>query len=182
MLINLICSEPLRRILAEILEARGLHINPEARITLLEKGQPFPEQGIAVVFEYQTLSDLTDFLDELARKPDANKTVIVGKREAAESFEIIPYEAILYFEAAGNYTYCVTPDGKLRVKNKLYELEATLPEQGFTRISKSILVNIMAVVEIIPWFGSRLLLKLKDKSEIEVSRSYVKEFKDFLEL
>jgi len=108
--------------------------------------------------------------------------MIVGRQPNAEAYEIIPLEEINLFEAEGNYTYCLTDGRRLRVKNKIYELEVSLLEQGFIRIGKSLIVNIMQVAEITPWFGSRLLLKLKSGQEIEVARNYVKGFKEFLEL
>lgn len=182
MQINLICSNQLRKLLTEAMESRGFSITSNARLSLVEKGHDVPAQGLAILFEYQTLEDLSDFFDMLGKKPDNTKSIIIGRRQNSETFEVIPYETILYFEAEGNYAYCIATNDKFRVKNKLYELETTLREQGFMRISKSLLVNIMNVTEIIPWFGSRLLLKLKNKSEIEVSRSYVRVFKEFLEI
>lgn len=182
MLINLLCSEPLKKLLTETMEARGLSISQTANITLVERGTEIPGKGIAVVFDYQSLNDFMEFLDLLSPKPDSVKTIIVGRHEDSGKYEIIPFADILYFEAAGNYTYCITGNSRLRVKNKLYELETALLEQGFIRISKSLTVNIMNVSEIIPWFGSRLLLKMKNSREIEVSRNYVKTFKEYLEL
>jgi len=182
MLINLLCSDPLKKILTAVIEAHGIQISPNANITLLEKGFEFPSQGISVVFDHQSLGDLTDFLDTLSRKPDSNKTIIVGRHPDSEKYEIVPLDDIICFKAEGNFAYCITENSKLRVKNKLYELEVTLLEHGFIRISKSFMVNIQHVAEISPWFGSRLLLKLKNSKEIEVSRNYVKEFKEFLEI
>ncbi|HWR06694.1 LytTR family DNA-binding domain-containing protein [Sporomusa sp.] len=182
MQINLICSNQLRKLLTETIESRGLSITPNARLSFVEKGFDLPEQGLAVIFDYQSLDDLSDFLGLLNKKPENIKNIIIGRRQDSETFEIISYEDIMYFEAEGNYVHCITNKDNFRVKNKLYELESTLCEQGFIRISKSLLVNIMNITEIIPWFGSRLLLKLKNKNEVEVSRNYVREFKEFLEI
>ena len=160
MLINLLCSDPLKKIVTTVIEAHGMKISPNANLTLLEKGFELPSQGISVVFDHQSLGDLTDFLDILSHKPDGNKSIIVGRQLDTEKYEIVTFNDIFYFEAEGNFTYCITGNGKLRVKSKLYELEVSLLEQGFIRISKSLLVNILHVAEISPWFGSRLLLKL----------------------
>ena len=94
---------------------------------------------------------------------------------------ILPYEQIQYFEARGNNTYCISRSGEYRVKEKLYELEGNLSQEKFIRVSKSFIVNIENVKEILPWFGRRLILRFTDsKSEVEVSKNYVKTFKDFL--
>lgn len=182
MQINLICSNQLKKLLTEIIESRGLSIAPTARLSLVEKGYDLPTQGITVIFDYESLDDLADFFSLLDKKPENSKNIIIGRRQDSENFEVISYEDIMYFEAEGNYVHCMTNQEKFRVKNKLYELETTLWEQGFIRISKSLLVNIMNITEIIPWFGSRLLIKLKNKNEVEVSRNYVREFKEFLEI
>jgi len=181
MVINLVCSLELQAVLTEILKARGISVDSEAKVALVEKGFE-PPQGVAIVFEYKSLPDLVEVLDLLARKQEAPKHVISARRLDHEKYELIPYENILYFAAEGNMVYCVTAGDKYRVKNKLYELEVNLYEQGFIRIGKSVLLNIMGVMEIIPWFGSRLLLKLKNKQELEVARNYVKGFKEYLEL
>jgi DNA-binding LytR/AlgR family response regulator len=96
------------------------------------------------------------------------------------NLEIIPFKEILYFEGKGNYAYCITVTGKYRIKEKLYELEKKMNNE-FIRVGKSFIVNITNIKEIIPWFGRRLLLKFTDnKSEIEVSKNYVKSFKSHL--
>ena len=182
MQINLRCSDSLQKVITAVLEANGLQISSDASLSLLERGFALPPQGIAIVFDPQALGELTDFLETLGRKPDAGKTMIVGRQPNAEAYEIVPLEEISLFEAEGNYTYCLAGGRRLRVKNKIYELEVSLLEQGFIRIGKPLIVNIMQVAEITPWFGSRLLLKLKSGQEIEVARNYVKGFKEFLEL
>jgi DNA-binding LytR/AlgR family response regulator len=168
MQINLICSDQLKKLLTETLEARGLSISVQAKLSFVEKGCNMPPEGLALLFDYQSLNDLYDFLDLFAKRPESSKNIIIGRRQNSEKFEIIPHDTIMYFEAEGNFVYCIADQDKFRVKNKLFELEASLCEQGFIRVSKSLLVNIMNVTEIIPWFGSRLLLKLKTKKEIQV--------------
>lgn len=182
MRINLVCSDQLKKLLADALERRGFTLSPSAKVSLIEKGLTIPKTGLVLLFDYESLNDLSEFLDTLIRKPDTPKNIILGRREDSESFEIIAYEDILYFEGADNYVYSYTGRDKFRIKNKLYELEKILYDHGFIRISKSTLVNIMHVGEIVPWFNAKLLLKLKNRTELEVSRSYVHSFRDFLEI
>lgn len=97
--------------------------------------------------------------------------------------DIIVHSRICYFEARKNAVYCVTADGEYRVKEKLYELETTLPEDRFIRISRSYIVNIENVSRIIPWFGRRLVLRFNNtKKEVEVSKNYASAFKAFLKI
>jgi DNA-binding LytR/AlgR family response regulator len=182
MQINLVCSDQLKKLLVDVLQLRGFTISEAAALSIVEKGFAIPETGLTLLFNYEYLADLSDFLDNLAKKPDMPKNIILGRRQDSESFEIIAYEDILYFEGADNYVYAYTTGDKFRIKNKLYELEKILYDHGFIRISKSILMNILHIGEIIPWFNAKLLLKLKNTTEIEVSRSYVRSFREYLEI
>jgi DNA-binding LytR/AlgR family response regulator len=107
---------------------------------------------------------------------------VIGKA-ADDTMDIIVHSRICYFEARNNAVYCVTADGEYRVKEKLYELETTLPEDRFIRISRSYIVNIENVSRIIPWFGRRLVLRFNNtKKEVEVSKNYASAFKAFLKI
>ncbi len=107
---------------------------------------------------------------------------VIGKA-ADDTMDIIVHSRICYFEASNNAVYCVTADGEYRVKEKLYELETTLPEDRFIRISRSYIVNIENVSRIIPWFGRRLVLRFNNtKKEVEVSKNYASAFKAFLKI
>ncbi|MBP2649260.1 MAG: response regulator receiver protein [Firmicutes bacterium] len=182
MIVNVVCSVELQAVLTELVKARGIEVNSEAKVTLVEKGCDYSPHGVAIVFEYNSLPEIVELLDLMAKKHEPAKNIISARRLDSDNYEILAYEDIIYFEAAGNNVYCLTATAKYRIKNKLYELETNLREQGFIRVGKSVLLNIMSVVEIIPWFGSRLLLKLKNNHELEVTRNYVKSFKEFLEL
>lgn len=67
------------------------------------------------------------------------------------------------------------------MKQKLFEMEKIISRKNFIRVDKSYIVNILAIKEIIPWFGGRLLLRFNGSEErIEVSRNCVQDFKQFL--
>jgi DNA-binding LytR/AlgR family response regulator len=86
-----------------------------------------------------------------------------------------------YFVANGNYVYGQTHQGSIEINRKLFEIERDFRGSYFFRIHKSYVINIRWVREIIPWFGGRLLIRIKETDEeIEVSRNYVKAFKEFL--
>lgn len=180
--IRLFCSRALRSLLTEHLISRGLVVGEVGDVALVERGQEAPEQGVVINFSPEDLGHLTDLFDTLAGRRDGLRQVIGGWRESKETYELIPYDQILYVEAMGNSVYLVSATQQLNVKFKLYELEHSLRPKGFIRISKSLLVNIANVKEIVPWFGSRYVLHLTNNKELEVSRTYVKDFRVFLEL
>jgi DNA-binding LytR/AlgR family response regulator len=121
-------------------------------------------------------------LDRLSKSQDDTVNTIIG-RCSDGNYEIIPYKRICFFEGRGNNTFCVTKDGEYRIKDKLYELDASLPKNRFVRVGKPFIVNIENVKQIVPWFGRRLVLKFIDcQKEIEVSKNYTKSFKEFLDM
>jgi len=168
--------------LTEQLTARGLVVGEKGEVALVERGQEKPDKGVAIIFSPEDLEHLTALFDTLAGRQEGLRQVIGGWNENKDTYELIPHDRILFFEAMGNLVYIVTSDQQLIVKFKLYELEHSLRPKGFIRISKSILVNIQNVREIIPWFGGRYIIRLVNNKEIEVSRTYAKDFRAFLEL
>jgi len=179
--IQLICSKN-RKVITEILNSRGIRISDDADIVLVERGAALPEPGIAIVYDSQNLNPLIDFLDNLSVSSKKTDLAIIPVKNA-DSYEILQPSQVYYFFSEGNYIYCITKNAKFEVKKKLYELEIDLGQQGFIRINKSTIVNILKVSEISPWFGGRLVLKLNELNDkIFVSRSYVSGFKEFLGL
>lgn len=179
MKLNLICSDPHRLMLQELLGARSITIDAQADLCLVESGCPPPPDRLCILFQPGHIPALLDLLNRLASSGEESG-VIVG-RINEDRYAVIAHEQIFYFEARGNYTFCVTSGGEYRVREKLYELEGGLPQDKFIRVSKSFIVNIENVSEILPWFGRRLILRFAgSKLEVEVSKNYVKTFKEFL--
>jgi DNA-binding LytR/AlgR family response regulator len=178
MKISLFCNNN-RKAISEILESRGFIIDVNALVSFVEQGLPIPEKGISLLFNPLDLNGFIDFLDTLPKTGDGKTRHIIGKK--GESFEIVLIDSIIYFLAEGNITKCFTEDYEYEVKQKLYELENLFNNNGFIRVNKSHIINILWVEEIIPWFAGRLLLKFREiESKIEVSRSYVRKFKKYI--
>lgn len=176
--IALYCSPDSIEVLTGIIENRGFTLNNNASIAVVEKGIDLPANVIAIVFELKNLDLLVNLLEMLPVKKEGLRNAIVGKK--GDSYEIVSFEKILYFDAEGNDVYCCTLNERLLVKNKLYELEDNLFDRGFIRVNKSVIVNIIALKEVIPWFDSRFILKLQNNTQLEVSKKYSKNFKDFI--
>jgi DNA-binding LytR/AlgR family response regulator len=185
MKLKLICSKPYQLLLKDFLKARDFEISEQAELALVEKGQKIPEDGISLVFNPQKIDQLISFLEnKLLNKPTQKENTLqdhlIGQLD--ENYEIINYQDIILFEAQNSIIYARTRTKKYRLKEKLYQLEEELAAEGFVRINKSEIVNIIHIKEIVPWFNGRLLLKLDIKKEIEVSRSYAGNFKEYLGL
>jgi len=185
MKVKLICSNTYQLLLKDFLEARNFQVSKQAEFSLVEKGKEIPSDGISLVFNPEKIDQLISFLENklLNEKPKEEKSMqnhLIGQLD--ENYEIVNYKDIILFAAQNSIIYARTDDKKYKVKEKLYQLEEELAAEGFVRINKSEIVNILHIKEIVPWFNGRLLLKLDNKREVEVSRSYAGDFKDFLGL
>lgn len=181
--VAVLCSQNMQKIIEEILKSRGFVINPDSAIVFAEKGmEDKVEIKTFISFDPNDLNSFMIFLDEFnIDGSDDMQNMIAVKSD--EKFELFPYERVQYFEADNNDVFCIIENDKTyyKVKDKLYQLEKKLDSRIFIRVSKSNIVNIMNINEIVPWFGSKLLLKFKGTNKtVEVTRSYLKRFKAHL--
>ena len=70
------------------------------------------------------------------------------------------------------------------IDKTITDLEQKLDPARFVRVHRSTLVNLAFVDELYPWFGGRMIVRLKDpkKTEITVARERLKELKERLGL
>jgi two-component system response regulator LytT len=124
------------------------------------------------------LTKILRLLPESPKKDIAPASFLLCREE---SLEMISCQEVFFFDAQGDYVYSQSPLGRLEIKLKLYEIAEKYASFGFIRISKSTVVNILQIREIVPWFGSRILLRFKNCHETrEVSRRYTRSFKEFI--
>ncbi len=180
------CPEEQRFLMTEFLARRGLRVvDGSAECLVAERGRVLPEDypGIAILYRPDRLESFDKLLKELASFRDQSEGGALGAGfivgQNADCFELIRNRDVCFFRAEDERVFCVLAGGReFEVKQKLYELEKRLQRRGFVRISKSHIVNLLAVNEIVPWLGGRILLRLDATGgKLEVSRSYVKQFK-----
>ena len=188
MKIKLSCSNSFELLLQEVLEAKDFIISDDADLTLVERGHNLPDKGISIVFNSEEMDQLITFLNNIfIDDPSDDKNIaslpdhLLG--QIGDNYELVNYKDIILLETEAGEIYARTSLKRdYRIKEKLYELEDMLAGDGFIRINKSNIVNILHINEIVPWFNGRLLLKLNNNKEVEVSRSYAGDFKEFLGL
>lgn len=182
MMVGLSCTDNIKPILLELFNSRSIAVEENSDIYIVESGCPVPAGKVSIQFELRSLNTLIGLLGMLSKTEDEASSTIIGK-SGDENYVIIPYAQICFFEGRGNNTFCITREGEYRVKEKLYELDSRLPKSYFTRVGRSFIVNIKNVKQIVPWFGRRLVLRFTDcRKEVEVSKSYTKSFKEFLDM
>lgn len=143
-------------------------------VILVEKGIDF--QGLAYVFDLQHLQELQDYLYSL----EMSSQVLFGKKN--ERIYKIDVHTIVYIEGFSKEAYIHTREEQYEIKEKLYELENILSEYGFVRISKSLIINCYMIDSLEPLMNMKYRIYLKNGEYVELSRSYVRSFKNYLKM
>ncbi len=92
----------------------------------------------------------------------------------------IPINEIYYVESVDERTFIYLKEECYESGRKLYEFENLLEAYHFTRISKSVIVNLMKVESIKPALNGRFLCKMDNNEEVIISRKYAPEIKKIL--
>ncbi|MDP4126709.1 MAG: LytTR family DNA-binding domain-containing protein [Bacillota bacterium] len=102
-----------------------------------------------------------------------------GKLKVEENGKIllIPFGEILYATIEERSVRIVTRERSYLTNYTLTELEHLL-KSSFLRVHKSYLAQLDQIHAIIPWFNNTYNLIMNDNSEIPVSRTYVKLFRE----
>ena len=92
---------------------------------------------------------------------------------------VVPTEQILWFEVEYRLVYAHVDGDRYMTNFTLKELEEKLDPEVFFRAHKSRLVNLQHVKAIVPWFGGRFKLVMRDQkaSEVELSRAQARELR-----
>jgi two-component system LytT family response regulator len=92
---------------------------------------------------------------------------------------LVSVDRIDRIEAAGNYARLHTPEGRYLLRAALGALASRLDPARFVRISRSDIVRLDAVREIVPWFHGDQRVVLKDGTKLMWSRRYRGQGPDF---
>jgi DNA-binding LytR/AlgR family response regulator len=92
----------------------------------------------------------------------------------------IPLMDIYYIEAVDEKTFIYLENDCYEAKKRLYEFEELLSDRSFSRISKSVIVNMMKIVTIKPALNGRFLCQLNNNEKVIISRKYVPDIKEKL--
>ncbi|HBA03137.1 LytTR family DNA-binding domain-containing protein [Clostridium thiosulfatireducens] len=122
---------------------------------------------------------------------DENVTRIISKLKALEEkitgnkdgkIFILDTNEIFYFESVDKKTFIYMDKEVFQTHLRLYELEERLKNTDFFRASKSTIINLRKVKNIVPMFGGRIEILLDNDEKLVVSRQYVPILKNKLDL
>lgn len=91
-------------------------------------------------------------------------------------YRVQPKE-IYYIEAVDNKTFLYCRDKVLESRQKLYELEGSISNRDFLRISKSVILNLRKIKSLSPALSGRFEATLDNDERVIISRQYVSDLK-----
>ena len=115
----------------------------------------------------------TPDLDAVLKKLEETRRVFMQQVpvHSGKRILIVPAEEILWFGVEYRLVYAHTRDRPYMTNYTLRELEERLDPALFFRAHKSSLVSLPHVKEIVPWFGGRYKLVMRDEAASEVALS-----------
>jgi len=117
----------------------------------------------------------------LLRRLEERRTVHVSQVpvHSGKRILIVPVLDVLWFGVEYRLVYAHTQERAYMTNYTLRELEERLDPALFFRAHKSSLVNLRHVKEIVPWFGGRYKLVMRDSagSEVALSRAQARELR-----
>ncbi len=120
-------------------------------------------------------------LEEVLRRLDERQKVYVTQVpvHSGKRILILPVADVLWFGVEYRLVYAHTHERAHMTNYTLRELEERLDPAAFFRAHKSSLVNLKHVKEIVPWFGGRYKLLMRDQanSEVALSRTQARELR-----
>lgn len=178
--IQLNCSEELVEKIHRLTNKSEISISDNARIALVERGFQVPSGKVAIVFDPIDYVEAVQLLLKDTEFGQPGPEIITGFSN--NRYSLVPIRDVYHIDAEGSEVTCYLNKETCCLKNTLSYYERTLGSHGIVRINKSQLAGLVNVREIIPWFGSRLVLVMKNNQELEVSKHYAKALRKTLDM
>lgn len=159
----------------KVSEALHIQESDEYEMVLSDDANLMEKDKINLLFSLEQLSTLSRCCQFTSMGKYAKIKCTTPRGEVA-----VRIMDIDYIEAYGNDIYVVCGKQQFQMNTKLYKIEEAWKAFGFIRISKSQIVNIGKIEAIQRGFNGKLNLALEN-GELEVNRSFVKEFKAYME-
>jgi two-component system LytT family response regulator len=135
-------------------------------------------KAIDRVSESRTSTDSDTAIDRAGREAGNYPSRFLAKRGAR--FCVVPRDEVLCFVSEEGLTTLHTAKHHLWMQPSLSDLEERLDPDGFFRISRSAIVNLDAIDEVLPGAGGQAEVQLTNGQQLEVSRRRFKALIDKL--
>lgn len=98
-----------------------------------------------------------------------------------ERIIMVDMDKIVYIGTEDRQVVLKSVDARFKIDAPLYEMTHKLGSFPFLRTHRGYIVNADFVEEVEPWFNGTYNLLLSDGSKVPVSRSYIKEIREYLD-
>ncbi|MBE6801411.1 MAG: LytTR family transcriptional regulator [Ruminococcaceae bacterium] len=135
---------------------------------------PKPNEEDEIIVRCKKVDE--NLMKVLYQLKDENRVTAYMERDIVKLFP----KDIYYFECVDNKVFACCEKQVFDVRLKLYEIEQTLSDSDFIRISKSVVVNLNRIMSVAPMFNGRFEARLQNGEKIIISRQYVPSLKKAL--
>lgn len=140
----------------------------------IEYDRSLPEK--LTIVRTKSHHSIVDKISHLFENPYLSN-IVIGYN--GTSYSPIELNQIDYVFTENKAVYVQSEYGKQKIKERLYEIEARLPNH-FVRISRFEIINLREVQRFEYTFGGKIVLHLKNKDKLYTTRSYTKKIKNIL--
>ena len=126
-------------------------------------------------------NELTDNITKamsILESDDANDLLAVKK---GSDIALLEFIEVFMFRVEDKQVKVYTENNEYLIKKPLYQLEETL-NSDFVRISKTTIVNLKKIERVAPSLKGMMFIQLKNGLKDNISRKYLPEFKQALDL
>ncbi|MBQ8162881.1 MAG: LytTR family transcriptional regulator DNA-binding domain-containing protein [Clostridia bacterium] len=127
-----------------------------------------------------TCAKMSVELEEIISNLGLSDHTFAGKTNGEIFF--VPMKDILYFESVDKKTFFYTNNATYECKTRLISIEENLKNSYFSRISKTVIANLKKLRSIKLTKDSKLVATLLNEEKLIVSRKYVIDIKNKLEV
>ena len=126
-------------------------------------------------------NELTDNITRamsILESDDSNDMLAVKK---GSDFALLEFRDVYMFRVEDKQVKVYTENSEYLIKKPLYQVEEAL-DSDFVRISKSTIVNLKKVERVAPSLKGMMFIQLKNGLKDNISRKYLPDFKQALDL
>lgn len=122
---------------------------------------------------------LEDNETEIDEENNENNSILAVKK--GSDIVLLDFEDIFMIRVEDKQTKVFAEDKDYLVKKPLYQIEENL-DSNFVRVSKSTIVNLRKVKRVAPSLRGMMFIELKNGLKDNISRKYLADFKNALDL
>ena len=126
-------------------------------------------------------NELTDNITKamsILESDDSNDMLAVKK---GSDIALLEFDDVFMLRVEDKQVNVYTENGQYLVKKPLYQVEETL-SSDFVRISKTTIVNLRKIERVAPSLKGMMFIQLKNGLKDNISRKYLPDFKQALDL